>query len=725
MEKDFKKGIMDPEGINNNPINDLPYSEEYKELAKKWSQLPAYKKAKEILKTIANNQVTLVISSTGSGKSVMVPKFVLHLFDYDKNKKIAMTLPKQITAKSSAEFAAKTLDVKLGEEIGYQYKGSDKKSKSDKTILLYATDGTIVSRLLRDPSLKDFDCVIIDEAHERKVQIDFLLYLLRKTLELRSDFKVIIMSATINAHIFASYFSKFKFKTMDIAGETNYPIESIFLTKSITDKEYLDKGYEIIKKITKEDKTSNPGAHDIIFFTPSVADAMDLCRRCTQDKLDIYCIEVYSGMDRQKEELALDKDKYKLHGKSRKLLMATGVAESSLTFPGIKYVIDSGYEFSDFWDPEINVRVLAKKFITNAQAKQRMGRAGRTEMGICYHLYTKDDFENKMEKYPEPNIRTSNIYQECLKLLSYPNISTVQNLITVLKEFIEPPKEKYVMQAITQLTDLGLTNSTEITNFGRIINEIQFEPTMAIAVYASKMLRCSKEVLIIMSVIESAKKNIGELFNKPKDNKAQLNKFNKQKSKFAHKSGDHLSIYTIINSYITMKKENPDKINKYVYDHFLKTKVLDKAYKNYKTYRGSLFNLKTQELEEETLNGMDLEKRILACVAFGFKINQAYARNGSYSTDKLDKLSLNRDSFLTKMPNKIVYNELFSGSAGRVNINISSEVNKKIEDIVSILDDKIDAINKNLDKDIDSATSEDSVDENSDETMSETSDNDK
>ena len=171
-------GILDPLGEHYNPVTNEPYSDTYKELAKKWSMFPAYEKARDIISSIQDNQIILVISGTGSGKTVLLPKFLLHVLDYKGH--IGITLPKQIIAKSAAEFAAKTLDLELGKQVGYQYKGSEKEMRGKNPNLLYATDGSIVARLMNDPELKEFDGIIIDEAHERKIQIDFLLFLLKK-----------------------------------------------------------------------------------------------------------------------------------------------------------------------------------------------------------------------------------------------------------------------------------------------------------------------------------------------------------------------------------------------------------------------------------------------------------------------------------------------------------------------------------------------------------------
>jgi len=693
-------GILDPLGENLNPLNDKSYSEQYKELSKKWSKLPAYKKAEDIIENIKSHQVILIISSTGSGKSVLIPKFVLHTLNY--KGKIAMTLPKQITAKSAAEYAARTLDVELGEEIGYQYKGSDPKGKSNRNKILYATDGTIVAKLLRDPYLREFDAVVADEIHERKVSIDFLLYLLKNTLKLRPEFKVILMSATINEKIFESYFATYKYITINVGGERNFPIESKFLKTPINQKEYLAKGYDIIKEIVKSDNINSAGSHDIIYFITSISEAMDICKKVNEEKLDIYCIEVYSGMDQEKEQLALDKEKYKIKsGKGRKLIMGTGVAESSLTFDGIKYVIDSGYELYGYYDPNKDAKVLEKRMISQAQAYQRLGRSGRTEPGICYHLYTEEEF-NKMEKYPEPTIRTSNIYQECLKLISYPHVETLKELLNVLSEFIEPPRERYVTSAIEQLQNLKLVNDTKITDFGKIIGELQTDPRMGVAIYYSKLLQCSNEVIAILATIESSKNNISELFRIPEDtlentdeNNKKTNNINKKFensiSKFKNQYGDHMVIYKIINEYARyMKDNNQEKINDYTYKYFLKKNVLDKAYKNSKKYKLNMRRIKYNIMEKE-IKDYDLKYRVLGCIAYAYKDHIGYLHGNTYKTKLAENLKPNRKSFINmqkELPNKIYYHELFNNN-GRLEINIVSNLTSKIEEIMNIIDKQI------------------------------------
>ena len=240
-------GILDPTGAHNNPLTGEPYSDQYRELGRVWKEFPAYVEAKKIIDDIRNHQIVLLTSGTGSGKTVLLPKYVLHVLGY--KGRVGITLPKQIIAESAATFAAKTLDVTLGKEVGYKFKGSPKEYYNSKNKLVYATDGTIVAQLMKDPLLIDYDAIVIDEAHERKIQIDFLLYLLKETCRKRTEFKLVIMSATVNEKVFGDYFEGMSFKHIEVGGRTNYPIKSHYLTQSVaSDQVQLTAVCSFIKK---------------------------------------------------------------------------------------------------------------------------------------------------------------------------------------------------------------------------------------------------------------------------------------------------------------------------------------------------------------------------------------------------------------------------------------------------------------------------------------------
>ena len=683
-----KIGILDPDGINPNPLTGEPYSEEYKGLAKKWRNFPVYEMATEIIDTIKKYQIVIIIAKTGSGKSVMLPKFVLHAFNYDA--KIAMTLPKQIIAKSAAEFAALTLDIELGKEVGYKYKGSDKRYFNDTNKILYATDGTIVAQLLQDPLLMKYNAIIIDEAHERKIQIDFLLYLLKNVVEKRKDFKLIIMSATVDKKIFENYFSGLSFITIDVGGKRGFPIESIFLKQSIDKSQYLEKGFEIIKKIISNKKEENDDtiAKDIIFFVPSIKETFEVCKKMENEK-DDFCIEVYAGIDNEKQIMAQDKDIFKsAYNKKRKIVIATNVAESSLTIDGLGYVIDSGFEVSEYFDPILGSKVLEKKLITRAQVNQRMGRTGRTSPGTCYHLYTENEYNN-MSEFPAPAIRTSNIYSECLKLLKLPLVETVDKLKTILNNFIEPPTTKYVNYSINILLRLGLIDGEKITELGKIIADIELNPEQSLAVYAGFQLYCFNEVIGIISIIESIKGNIGELFNKPKDESGGLKKkFNIAKEKLTVHDGDHLTLLKIFIKYSILRKEKKfDQMNDWLFKNFLKKSALEKAYQYYKRIvykiKDDMKKIEIKKLDNN-VNDYELKYRILASFAYGFKTNYAdLNKNKKYNSMLVDNINISMDSFMNfvDLKKEVVYNDLLTMS-GKTNMLVVSGIGNKVNEIL-------------------------------------------
>lgn len=714
------KGIFDPEGKHKNPFTGEPYSDTYKELGKIWSKFPAYKIGKKILKSIKDEQVLLVISSTGSGKTVLVPKFMAHALDY--KGKIAITLPKQIVTYSSAEFAAKTLDVKLGEEVGYKYRGSPNDSHSQKTKLLYATDGTIVAKLLNDPLLKEFDAVIIDEAHERKTQIDFMLYLLREVIKQRPEFKLIIMSATINSKIFEDYFKDYKFKIINVGGERNYPIKSIFLKRPTEYENRLEEGFKILVNILISDNPAEKGSHDIIFFITSTNEARDMCQRL-QSIVDkekdsscritcnggIFCVEVYSGMDKKREELAKDKNTYKESGEyTRKVVMATNVAESSITIDGIKYVIDVGHEIRGGYRPEYRAKVLDRILITNAQAKQRMGRAGRTEPGICYHLYTEDEFNNVMERFPQPDIRTSDISGDCLSLLRNSNVRETKKLVNILKNFIEPPRDSYINDALDILKKLGCIDDTKITPLGENVSMISNSPADGISIIMGHFYGVRNNIAKILAMKDACNNNLKKFFRLPqninlnkynKDKQQRIrkqlqDKFNNQVSKFKDATGDHLTLLKLYDTFNDIYTEHYNNDKKKVYDwcyeNFLMVEPLLKARIYYRKTARMMrhrlrFDNKSVNIElSDDIKALSEKERTLASLIIGYQLNTAVLSKKGYNTKKVTNTPINIDktSFIGEIKAKHVFYSELMIFMGNASINIVSKISMKLAEIL-------------------------------------------
>lgn len=689
-------GILDPSGLELNPLNSKEYSTKYKELSNLWSKYPAYENAISTINLIKSKQVLLVTSGTGSGKTVLIPKFTLHTFNYEGH--ILVSLPKQLVAQSAAEFAALTMDVELGNQIGYKYKGSDTKYVGQNPNLLYCTDGTIVAKLLSDPLLNGIDSVIIDEAHERKVQIDFMLYLLKNVVINRPEFKLIIMSATVNSEIFKSYFAEFNFGELDIGSKTNFKIESIFVKETISSEKYVEEGTKIVETLLK--KKEKGKISDILFFVTSVNETLDVCKKLRLTYTDIEFIEVYSGISSETQEKIGKKTT-----ETQRVLVSTNVAESSLTVDGIKYVIDSGYELLSYYNPEKRGKVLEKGLITLAQAKQRMGRAGRTAPGICYHLYSKDDFENIMKKYPEPSIRTSDITNEILKLMSLEKVQSVENILSILTQMIEPPREKYIKVGLKTLYDLDLISKDKINNLGMFCAESQLEPSQALSIYCAYNLYCVNDIILILLAIEIIKNNMNELFFSPADmlkNKQnnrevykaeyeRLNKkFNEKREKLIHKYGDHLTILKIYNRYEKLKTEN-DKID-FCREHFLKYKTLSKIEDTFERVKYRIKGIAKKFIESsesdefkikniESVKDMDTDYKILFSIMYGYKLNKAFYSNKSYRTLYADRVNISKDSALYNCECNIFYTELFI-SGKNENLNICSRIPNKLIDLI-------------------------------------------
>jgi HrpA-like RNA helicase len=714
-------GILDPDGVNDNPLTKQPYSDTYKELAKGWSSLPAYQNAHQNIDQIRNNQVILVQSGTGSGKTVLFPKYVLHALNY--NAKIAITLPKQMITKSAATYAALTLDVKLGDDVGYQYRGSGKNTNSDKTKLLYCTDGTLVARLTTDPKLNDFDAVLIDEAHERKVNIDLLLFLLRNVLRSRPEFKLIIMSATINEEIFRKYYKEFKYTSLAIGTKTNYPIKSVFLDENISSKEYINVGKQIITKLLTSKNKEQGG---ILFFVTSIRETEDMCDTLQKEGVlgsSNICVPVFSGMNEEKQKIATDKDYYRqfVSGNGVKVIVATNSAESSLTIDGVTDVIDCGLELKSKFDPVNRINILEKGFITNAQARQRMGRTGRTSPGTCYHLYTKKAFDHDMDRFPSPAIKVESISNEILRLIDMlPDVTTIGEVKKTLNDFIEPPDNTFVSAELNYLYNMNLITSVKndgvLTIYGKLVSDMNIEPSDAIALATAYKLNCFREVLAIICVSEFIDGSIDKLFTLPMDIldddislstddktnqktkeggrlKWLTDKFNIGKKHFNNRYGDHIAILKIFSEF-EKKRKDQDKLKDWSYKYFIDKYILEKAYQQYvklkHRYRSLLKQFNSSNTDRSALD-TDIQYRVLASLIFGYNLNllKVDTKGHIKSIDStIDNIQLEKNCFIDrelKSTDKLFYNQLYRYDSNPIKAKIVSLISKKSLTIIDQL----------------------------------------
>jgi HrpA-like RNA helicase len=630
--------ILDIEGKSNSFITNKPFSSEYINFASKWGKLPMYKDKRSVsnfFELLDSCQVVLLVSGTGSGKTVLVPKFFLkYIITMNLGGKIAVTNPKTLTTIYNAEYGAKTLDVKLGEEVGYKYKGAPADSSSENTRLLYCTDGLILATILSgDSLLREYQGVIIDEAHERHINIDVLLKLIKDILPKRPDFKLIIMSATINSNTFRTYFNTkdIKYGEMEVSGESNYAIEQHWLDKrtKVTRSNYVDLAVDRCLNIINNSDTG-----DILVFIPTTNDAIKGCqmvrskcpstlttKKTTCDKL--YCIEVYAKMKQSDKDMAVSKDIYKTKGYDRKIIFATNVAESSITFDGLVYVVESGYELGNYYDYKDNSYVVTKKYTSQAQIKQRIGRAGRTQTGVSYHLYTQD-FYNRLNLYPEPNISVIDLTEFVLSFIKYSKV--LKNMINLVRGLITIPKIEQVITALYKLhfikciklidagdfekssdstlllknskikwksinsyeSILNLLNGTA-TTIGYSILKFRSSPTLsALAIMMAYYLNCQKEIICIMAICEITNGKMNLLFDY---NKKELNRVKDYFDPYIYSESDHLTTYNI---YTKLYMEKQMKyLNKKIFS------TIEDRIKRLEKYANSINKKKYEYIQEK------------------------------------------------------------------------------------------------------------------------------
>lgn len=325
-----------------------------------------------------------------------------------------------------------------------------------------------------------------------------------------------------------------------------------------------------------------------------------------------------------------------------------------------------------------------------------MGRAGRTEPGVCYHMYSKDDFDNQMKKYPKPEIKSINLSEPSLRLLNIKTINNIDNLAKVYSEFIEEPKYKFINSAIIELTQLGAIENGNITKLGSMMAELNIDPMLASSLVFSKIYKCSNEMVNLISILDTIKNNLNSLFILPKKTNDKSKKhiekiFNDAKNKFKHKYGDHLSILNIFKEF---KNTDNNKLKDWAFKHFINLSKLRTANKQSRKIRYTVNKVMPREFEinnigldfNENIMNQHVDDRILSCLIIGHRINTATKYDKHYKTKYSGELNvrISRNSYLNtdkNLPKDVVFSELFM-SMGKIELNIVSKVPSDIAKIL-------------------------------------------
>ena len=697
-------GILDPMGENKNPLTNKVYQNlylseptfefppnsnkkyeySYKNISKIWTNLLVYKKRMEMINAFKKHKVTLIKAGTGVGKTVLVPKFALHAGNY--KKKIVCCIPKKIITKETADFAAKCLDVQLGEHVGFYYKGEKKVDENNvETMLTFTTIGSLFSRLTgNDPLLEKYNTIIIDEAHERSIQTDFTLLLIKEVLRKRKDLKLIIMSATIDLNKFRNFYKEFNFGEVDAGSETTYKITDYYL-----DKEIRDWKKEVVNRLVQILSTTKKG--DILVFVRSGNDGRELCNKLgkviNSAQYNPFCVELESkSADRIHPISKVPQSKYATHEilyqthpdqdpnnlYTRKIVMSTNVAESSLTVKGIVYVIDSGLEFVSKYDPRTQSRSLLDSYIPQSAVKQRRGRAGRTQDGYCYHLYTQEQYD-RFDMYPTPELQISDLSVEFLDILRMKSIGSITNLKKFLSQLIDPPITVFIKSGLDVLESLDAIKDNKITSLGLMITNFRgLKPMYAKSLITSYFQRCKRDVIDIIALLILLDGKFDELFKV--HDEVKINK------KFMNPGGDFLTLLKVVmeynkfvydekaisrstQKYKTVQTKNNNEIFNWCKKNHLNFRIL----RNVKKTAINLTQILNKVIKEypdfklETKKFNNYEDNIIYCLTHD--VNTAnHVRKNIYTTTlppQLIEAMIDKNTTLTKSTNKIIYDELF------------------------------------------------------------------
>lgn len=447
--------------------------------------LPVHEKLEEIKKAIAENQVTIICGETGSGKTTQLPKICLEL-GRGAAGLIGHTQPRRLAARSVAERIAEELKSEIGSAVGYKVRFTDHTSRDACVKLM--TDGILLAETQTDRYLAAYDTIIIDEAHERSLNIDFLLGYLKQLLPRRPDLKVIITSATIDAERFSQHFNGAP--VLEVSGRT-YPVEILY--RPLASKDEDDAEVELTDAIVDAaDELARHGEGDILVFLPGereIREAAEALRKSTLRRND-EILPLFARLSHAEQHKIFHPS-----GAKRRIVLATNVAETSLTVPGIKYVIDTGLARVKRYSARAKVEQLHVEKISQAAARQRSGRCGRVSAGVCIRLFSEEDFNSRTE-FTDPEIVRSNLAAVILRMAAL-KLGDVAAF-----PFLEAPDQRYINDGFQVLLELGAVNEHNgLTKLGEQMARLPIDPKIARILLAAKKHDCMAEILVIASAL--------------------------------------------------------------------------------------------------------------------------------------------------------------------------------------------------------------------------------
>ncbi|KAK1696880.1 hypothetical protein QYE76_013577 [Lolium multiflorum] len=606
-----------------------------RELQDERKNLPVYKFKDDLLKAIEEYQVLIIVGETGSGKTTQIPQY-LHEAGYTaKGKKIACTQPRRVAAMSVAARVAQEMGVKLGHEVGYSIRFED--CTSERTVIKYMTDGMLLREFLGEPDLASYSVVIVDEAHERTLSTDILFGLVKDIVRFRPDVKLLISSATLNAVKFSDFFDGAPI--FKIPGR-RYKVDIYYSVAPEAD--YIKAAVVTILKLHLRE----PAGDILLFLTgqeeiETVEEILKERMRTLASKMaELVICPIYANLPTELQSKIFEPTP---EG-ARKVVLATNIAETSLTIDGIKYVIDPGFCKIKSYNPRTGMESLLRAPISKASADQRAGRSGRTGPGKCYRLFTEYNFRNDLDDDTVPEIQRSNLANVVLRLKAL-GINDLVNF-----DFMDPPASESLLKALEELFALGALNGRgELTKTGRRMAEFPLDPMLSKAIVASEKYKCSEEVVTIAAMLSAG----NAVFYRPKDK--QVHADTARQAFNVGNVGDHVALLNVYNAW---KESNYSP--QWCRENFVHSRTMKRA----RDVRDQLEALLERVEIEPCSSAGDLTAIRKAITAGYFRNAARLQKDGSYRAGKCQqKVLVHPNSGMVQvLPPWVVYHELVQTS---------------------------------------------------------------
>ncbi|KAL5723812.1 RNA helicase [Ranunculus cassubicifolius] len=592
--------------------------------------LPIYAFRDELLQAIQDYQVLVIVGETGSGKTTQIPQY-LHEAGYTKLGKIGCTQPRRVAAMSVASRVSQELGVKLGHEVGYSIRFED--CTSEKTVIKYMTDGMLLREFLGEPDLKSYSVLMIDEAHERTLSTDILFGLVKDIARFRTDLKLIISSATLDAEKFSEYFDAAPI--FKIPGR-RFPVEMLYTRAPEAD--YIDAAIATILQIHMRE----PPGDILVFLTgqEEIDTAGEILKHRTRglgSKIpELIICPIYSNLPTELQSKIFEPTP---EG-ARKVVLATNIAETSITIDGISYVIDPGFCKMKSYNPRTGMESLLVTPISKASANQRAGRSGRTGPGKCYRLFTAYNYQNDLDENTMPEIQRTNLANVVLTLKSL----GINDLINF--DFMDPPPAEALLKALELLFSLNALNKVgDLTKLGRKMAEFPVDPMLSKMIVASEKYKCSEEIISIAAMLSAG----NSIFYRPKDKQVYADA---AKMTFhTGNVGDHIALLNIYNSW-----RETNFAAHWCHENYIQLKTLKRA----RDIRDQLEGLLERVEIEPSSSLNDLEAIKKAITSGFFPQSARLQKSGAYKTVKNPQtVHIHPNSGLAQvLPRWVIYNQL-------------------------------------------------------------------